>query len=286
MATYDLGDVVTLSASVHDVDGDLADATDVTLDVTLPDGTLTQPTVSHPSVGQYTATYTPPSPGRYMVRWVATGDNASAFTDSFSVRDPDAVRTYLATVDDVVALGASPAQVTGEMLAQASARFRSEAQHPIDRRTYTQVLRAVGGWLRLPRTPVAAVDEVRAVNADGTLGDLLTGWVFDGLDMLTVSRLTPDVWLNGPAAVWSDTVQVTYTAGYDPIPEDVRWAVAAMVKRAAEAGSSGVTAEAIGDFSRSFGGYTASGAYSMTADERATAARYRTTARSLSVGRG
>lgn len=83
---YDLGDPVGLAVSITDSSGNPADAGAVTATVTLPDGTTATPTVNHPGVGQYTATYTPTVIGRHNVRWVATGANASAFNDVFDVR--------------------------------------------------------------------------------------------------------------------------------------------------------------------------------------------------------
>ena len=85
MATYDLGDVVTLTATVRDANGALADAGAITCTITLPDGTTTSPTPTHPSTGSYTATYTPAVAGRFAVKWLATGANAGAFADDFTV---------------------------------------------------------------------------------------------------------------------------------------------------------------------------------------------------------
>ena len=85
MATYDLGDVVTLTATVRDANGALADAGAITCTIALPDGTTTSPTPTHPSTGTYTATYTPAAAGRFAVKWLATGANAGAFADDFTV---------------------------------------------------------------------------------------------------------------------------------------------------------------------------------------------------------
>ena len=84
-ARYDLGDAVTLAIQVRDVNGTLANASAVTLTITLPDGTTTTPSVTNPTTGNYTATYAPTTAGRYLARWVATGTNASAFADDFEV---------------------------------------------------------------------------------------------------------------------------------------------------------------------------------------------------------
>lgn len=85
MTIHDLGDVVALSVQIRDTGGAPANAGDVTLTVVLPDATTTTPAVANPSTGVYTATYTPAAAGRYVARWVATGSNASAFTQDFEV---------------------------------------------------------------------------------------------------------------------------------------------------------------------------------------------------------
>lgn len=82
---YDLGDVVTLTVTVTDPAGVPANAGAITCAITLPDNTTTNPTPSTTGTGQYAVIYTPPQSGRYVVKWVATGANASAFTDSFAV---------------------------------------------------------------------------------------------------------------------------------------------------------------------------------------------------------
>jgi hypothetical protein len=82
----DLGDVVPLTVQIRDANGVLANATAVTLTITLPDGTTISPAPANPSVGLYQVDYVTVMEGRHIVRWVATGNNASAYTDSFDVR--------------------------------------------------------------------------------------------------------------------------------------------------------------------------------------------------------
>ena len=97
MSTYDLGDVVTLTCEVRDAAGAAANAGAVTCTVTAPDGTTSSPTVSNPATGTYTATYTPAVTGRFAVRWLATGANAGAFAQDFTVVSgaPLLTRTHL-----------------------------------------------------------------------------------------------------------------------------------------------------------------------------------------------
>ena len=87
MSTYDLGDVAALSVAITDTTGAAANAGAVALTITLPDGTTTAPIVTNPATGSYTAAYTPTQSGRFGVRWVATGVNACAFTDTFTVAE-------------------------------------------------------------------------------------------------------------------------------------------------------------------------------------------------------
>lgn len=87
MAVYDLGDVVALGVKITDGNGNLANATTVVCTITLPDGSTATPTVVNSATGVYDIDYTPTMYGRYAVRWVATGTNASAYADEFSVRD-------------------------------------------------------------------------------------------------------------------------------------------------------------------------------------------------------
>jgi len=189
--------------------------------------------------------------------------------------------TLLASVADVTALGvvAEESAITAA-LTKASARFRSEALNNITLQAYDVVLRQYGGHVRLPRTPVVSIDEVRLLNSNGTDGPAVISYDFDGIDSVVVSDEWPVI--NGPAVI-SATVRVKWTAGYTVVPEDVRWAVASMVERALSTPASGVAGETIGDYTWRGGGYTASGAFSMSKDEMATAHRYRPRPSTLSA---
>ena len=87
MAVYDLGDVVSLGVSIYNSAGALANATTVTAFVVAPDGTSSSPSVTNSGTGLYDISYTPAQYGRYTIRWVASGTNASAYADEFTVRD-------------------------------------------------------------------------------------------------------------------------------------------------------------------------------------------------------
>lgn len=85
--TYDQGDVVPLGITITDSTGAVANATTVTCTIYLPDGTSVSGSVTNASTGLYNCDYTPAQVGRYQVKWLATGTNASSFADEFTVRD-------------------------------------------------------------------------------------------------------------------------------------------------------------------------------------------------------
>lgn len=87
MAVYDLGDVAALGVTILDAAGNPANATTVVATVAAPDGTTSTPSVTNSGTGLYDIAYTPTQYGRYTIRWVATGTNASAYADEFTVRD-------------------------------------------------------------------------------------------------------------------------------------------------------------------------------------------------------
>lgn len=84
----EVGDIVTLSTLVYDTGGALADGGAVSVVVTLPDGTTSSPTVTHPALGTYTAPYITTLTNEHVVTWTVTGANAGSFVDSFVVESP------------------------------------------------------------------------------------------------------------------------------------------------------------------------------------------------------
>jgi hypothetical protein len=76
--------------TVTDSAGAPAAATSVVCTITLPDGTTVTPAVTNPATGSYQVAYTPATVGFYMVAWAASGANASAYRDNFTVSDGSA----------------------------------------------------------------------------------------------------------------------------------------------------------------------------------------------------
>ena len=87
MAVFDLGDVANLTITVRNSSGVAANAGSVACTITQPDGTSSTPAVSNTGTGTYSAGFTPTQAGRHLIRWVATGANASSLPTS-STRSP------------------------------------------------------------------------------------------------------------------------------------------------------------------------------------------------------
>lgn len=70
---YDVGDRVTVTTELRDIDGTLTAAT-VTLTVTAPDGTISFPAVvDNGGTGKYLALFTVDAAGRWLYKWTASG---------------------------------------------------------------------------------------------------------------------------------------------------------------------------------------------------------------------
>lgn len=242
-----LGQNISLSALVRDETGALDNAGTVTLTITLPDGTTTSPIVSNPPTvtGTYVYVYAPTVPGLHAVRWVFSGDNASApLLDAFYVES--------ATVAPLVSLAearqycrlSSPADDAEVQ------RFALVTSDLCER--YTQVWRRVsltetfdGGvtFLRL-RPPVVSVTTVveggvTLASIDWTL-DKRRGWLYRGT--------TRGVWLWAPGR---QNVVVTYVAGSaGDIPASVRQGVLLLVRHLwdSQRGGSGLPRQSGTDF--------------------------------------
>jgi hypothetical protein len=213
---YDLGDTVALTFPVTDADGWAADATDVMCTITLPDGTTASPEVIHVAVGTYTASYTPASVGHYDVAWVATGTNASAFTDAFNVYAAGAQLLSLAEAKDAVNFTTTDHDAELRYYLAAATDLIERHVGPILHRAVTEVVDARGGRIRLATTPVVSLTSVVPVMAGGVTYDV---------NGLTVSPDGVVLSLNRVAIV-PDRYDVTYVAGRTgPIPH--RWLQAA-----------------------------------------------------------
>jgi hypothetical protein len=163
-------------------------------------------------------------------------------------------------------------------IASASARIRAYTKQSFDLiEDDVLVTSAVGSDLRLPQRPVVSVSRVRAVSslhgADPV--NIAGSWAFDGIDIVRVSPIDTDIWVNLPE--WcgqADTFEVTYTHGYAEVPEIVNVVAADMVIRSLTSPSAvaGMVNERIGQYSYQLqqGAGAAGVVVKMTDDDRAT----------------
>jgi hypothetical protein len=185
----------------------------------------------------------------------------------------------LATVADVQtllgrSLSSEEASRAAGMLKLASSSVRAEARQSFSVDTYIFIAKPLGGLVRLHERPVVSVDAVRLINDDGSVGVGIAGWTFNGVDTINVGDITGIV-INGPEDWEPDSVEVTYTAGWAEIPEDITYVCADMVKTALLAPMAPVVTEQIGAYSYRLNDNAANGAVGMNADHRKILHRYR-----------
>ena len=214
MATYDLGDQVALAVEILDADGDLANAGAVVLTLTLPDGATTTPLVSNPATGKYEAAYTPTMPGRHVVKWVATGVNASAYTDVFNVADP-ATAPVVSLAEAKAHLNITSTTSDEDLRRMIEVITRVGEQYTgrvFGRRTVVDRLSGGFSQLALSSVPVIEVSEVKENGATISAG----GWVLSSGTGGVLTRLNGNLF--APWHPGAYNIEVTYTAGYNNQP--------------------------------------------------------------------
>ena len=204
MSTYDLGDPVGLSVNIRDTAGALANAGAVTLTITLPDGTTASPTVTNSATGVYTAAYSPTVVGLHGVLWTATGTNASAYRDSFTV---------LATGVPLISLDEAKARLNitttdndeelRRIIAAATGRAAAAVKRALSVRTLTQTVDKTYMPSRTVVIPTPALLAVSAVTEDGA--------AVAAADY-EVSRDGQEI-RRKDSALWTGVVAVTGTVG-------------------------------------------------------------------------
>ncbi|MBO4272387.1 hypothetical protein [Microbispora triticiradicis] len=212
--SYDLGAVVPLSVTITNPAGQAEDATAVHLTITLPDGTAeTHGPIGSTSPGVYDYDYATVQAGLHQVRWVATGTNASAFTDVFDVAP--AAGAIVSLADARAHLNLTSATDDAELMEMIRAVTVVVERHAgaILRRPYTEEHR--GGYaIALQHTPVVSI-----TSTEGALPGVP---VLDPADLTVdsvsgVARQSSGQWIAGP-------LRVTYVAGRAEVPPNVRLA--------------------------------------------------------------
>lgn len=187
----------------------------------------------------------------------------------------------LATSDDLVdRLGRDLSDLetprAAALLADASARFRFEARQQISESSSTARLRVDHGRIDLPQYPVTAVTAVR--NDANTNIDVQwstpSSWIYVG----SVDRFDLDYRT-------CEYLNVTYTHGFDPVPDIVIAVICQMAGRAlgVTLESTAITGEGLGAYNYTVGGAAAAGGFGMLPIEIELARSFRKPARPLSM---
>lgn len=219
MSTPDLGDVHPLSVVTRDSAGDPADVGTIALAITLPDGTAVDPapSITNPPdvTGTYTYDYLTTMAGLHTYRWLATGENAAAYADSFNVIDSTwraivglaETKTHLGITDDD-----ADEKLRGFILS-ASAVVEGIVG-AVARRTVTETYHGGGCALVLRSGPVLSIT---SVTENGTAVDSSNYSVSDAGVLYRASNYIPNgIWLAG-----INNVTVTYVVGRTVVPFSV-----------------------------------------------------------------
>jgi hypothetical protein len=226
IVVYDLGDVVPLTVDIRDVNGALANASAVTLTITLPDGTSITPAVASPSTGRYQLDYQTTQVGRHSVRWVATGSNASAYTDSFDVRPTDP--SYIISLATAKAALNIPGTETGddeeiraliEAVTMVIESYRSEA---IVRRAVTEQI-----WVYRARSFLVTKAPVISLTSVSRVFD---GYTWPIGDLMLRDAEIGEVSLSPYGLMFSGDLTVSYMAGRSIVPANYTEAAKIILK--------------------------------------------------------
>jgi hypothetical protein len=216
---YDLGDVVPLSISIKNKDGDPENATAVTLTITNPDGTSENPVVANPSAGVYECDFQTVNPGRHLVRWLATGNNAGAHVDVFDVR-PASPPLLVSFADARAALNVNRPDDDEEIraLLEAITETIETFVGPVVRRSFTE-RHTRGPYLVLRRSPVIELTSVVGIGAGVPTFDVNEMDLDPGTGIVT--------FLDGRS--FDYPTRVTFVAGREIIPAPIREAANIML---------------------------------------------------------
>ena len=231
---YDLGDVVPLSIQIADSTGTLANATAVVLTVYKPDGTTETPTVVNASTGIYNCDYTPSIVGSYRLRWVATGTNAGAQVDQFTVRDFS--KMGIVSLEDVkrhLNILDSEADYDDElqrMIDVATDMAENFTGIILGRQTFTNELYDGGDTFLKIQNPLAI--SITSVAENGiTLDPSLYKLDRSGQRILRVG--TGLGWATSQYGYWGNgvnNISVTYVAGFITPPFDAQQGVLEIIR--------------------------------------------------------
>jgi len=234
MAVYDLGDVVPLGITLTDANNAVVNATAVTCTIYLPDGTNVSGSVVNAATGTYNCDFTPTLVGRYAVKWVATGSNASAYSDDFTVRDfsqigivgLDEVKAFLdipsATVNDDVQIR--------QFMDTATELAENYTGVILGQRTYTSEL--YDGGIEFIRIRHPRIISITSVYENGVVVDP-SAYSFDYTGQRLFRVGSDTLYAVSSYGYWSpgfNNVSISYVAGYANPPASAKQGVLEIIR--------------------------------------------------------
>jgi hypothetical protein len=202
------------------------------------------------------------------------------------------VAPLLATFDDVSIRSDTPlpdgaeARVTA-LLGDVSARVCKLARQGFAQEQTTDRIRPIGMKLTLPQRPVISVDAVGVIDyLEHVIPVPMPYW--DGGDEVWLDR--GDIVINLAESIRdlfrfnTPLCQVTYTHGYDEVPNDIVGVTCAMALRALSTPQAGaIQSQTVGPFSVSLSKTAAAGSLALTPDEREIVLSYRRPGRTVEL---
>ncbi|MGR6922554.1 hypothetical protein ACU635_50585 [[Actinomadura] parvosata] len=195
--------------------------------ITLPDGaTVVQDPVPPASTGVYDYVYETVQAGVHRVRWLATGANASAYSDVFVV-DPAEGTPFISLIDTKNHLHKELDRFEDDESLRgfiaAACQVITDRMGAVSPETVVADRLARSGVVVLPRRPVISITSVVKLpggaavpSADAVAGT--SGWTLENAEGV----------LSLPAS--RDRVRVTYRAGRSPLPQNFRLAALDLVR--------------------------------------------------------
>lgn len=150
------------------------------------------------------------------------------------------------------------------LVADVSASIRNYTKQTITEETTTARIRVRNGKLRLPQRPVTDVDSVLTINGDPTMYE----WVYG--DVISASPNVPDTFAWEPFTNGIQALDVTYTHGWDPVPDVIVGVCCSVALRALgrDPVDAGMTSESIAGYSYSLGAAGAAGPFGLLQAEK------------------
>lgn len=166
------------------------------------------------------------------------------------------------------------------LLNDASAVVRSYTKQSFTISQTTDKVRPIGYKVKLNKKPIRSVDTLALIVANGGDPVPFVGWWWDGSDEVWLTtgdqiiNLSEEMLFNMQHR--TPTIFVTYTHGYDTVPDDVVGVVCSIVIRILTAPSlGGVISEGVGEYNYRLSDAAAQGVMALTEAEKEILKQYR-----------